>query len=83
MGNRLTKGIGLFGHVFTRKLRFDTNDPDDVSADGQISWSQEYGTFSGYLVRRTTGRFRCARHSDRNCRRTRRFSLQIRRTATF
>ena len=49
MGNRLTKGIGLFGHVFTRKLRFDTNDPDDVSADGQISWSQKYGTFSGYL----------------------------------
>jgi hypothetical protein len=49
MSNRLTKGIGLFGHLFTRKLRFDTNNADEVSAEGQISWNSPYGTFEGYL----------------------------------
>lgn len=49
MSNRLTKGIGLFGHVFTRKVRFDTNNSDAVSADGQISWDADHATFAGYL----------------------------------
>lgn len=49
MSNRLTKGIGLFGHVFTRKLRFDTTNTDDVSAEGQISWDANHASFAGYL----------------------------------
>ena len=48
MSNRLTKGIGLFGHLFTRKLRFDTNNADEVSAEGQISWNSSYSTFDGF-----------------------------------
>jgi len=49
MGNRLTKGVGLFGHLFTRKLRFNSGNPDPVSAEGEISWDSDLLTFAGWL----------------------------------
>jgi len=49
MSNRLTKGIGLFGHVFTRKIRFDTNNTDSIIGLGEINWDADHDTFAGFL----------------------------------
>lgn len=49
MSNRLTRGIGVFGHIFTRKIRFDTANTDSIEAKGQLNWDADHDTFAGYL----------------------------------
>ena len=49
MSNRLTRGIGLFGHLFTRTLRFDTTNTDPIESRGQIYWDNTSRTFAGFL----------------------------------
>lgn len=49
MGNRVTKGVGLFGHVFTSRLRFDTIDNDTITSQGDVHWDPDHKTHASYL----------------------------------